>query len=233
MLDWIKHIPSWLLVTLVSLVVFVLVICILMAVSDGRRVEIGSLVIHESASGQVKKLENQISHLNQALEKSREKLTEDDVLLKLPQAFKKESLDLSVAEMAQWLDRFNEQTVDIQNLRLSLQEAEKIDGTFLYKLLIFNQDAACYGSTLNFTAGIDRDECLSKAKLAERFLQFLSEIDFYTGKGESSPQKAKQQLLRLQEKYHFNTKGWYGPDVFNSIISEFYNKGDEVSLAGQ
>ncbi|MFT5594860.1 MAG: hypothetical protein ACI8SR_003260 [Oceanicoccus sp.] len=233
MFDWIKHIPNWLLVTLVSLVVFVLAICILMAVSDGRRVEIGSLVIHESVSDQVKKLKNEIGDLNKMLESSHAKFTEDDVLLKLPPIFKKETLDLSVAEMTQWLDRFNAQALNAKKLRLSLDEVEKIDGTFLYKLLIFNQDAVCYGSTLNFTAGIDRDECLPKAELAERFLQFLSEIDFYTGKGDGSPQKAKQQLLRLQEKYHFNTKGWYGPDVFNSVISEFYSKGDEVDLAGQ
>ena len=233
MLDWIKHIPNWLLVTLISFVVFVLVICILMAVSDGRRVEIGSLVIHASASDQVAELESEIIRLNQALQASQGKLTEDDLLIKLPKEFNKETLNLSIAEMTQWINNTNSQKVDIESLHAKLEEVEKIEGTFLYKLLIFNQDAACYGATLNFTAGVDRNECLPKAQLAERFLQFLSEIDFYMVSENAQPaqRQAKQQLLRLQEKYQFNTKGWYGPDVFNSIISEFYNKDDAGVLA--
>jgi hypothetical protein len=233
MLEWIKHIPNWLLVTLMSLVVFVLVICILMAVSDGRRVEIGSLVIHASASDQVEKLHREIDDLNQMLEVSQARLTEEQVLLKLPAEFKKETLNLSIAEMAKWIQNTKIQHVNIENLHSKLEQVEKVDGTFLYKLLIFNQDAACYGATLNFTAGVDRNECLPKAQLAERFLQFLSEIDFYVINGTDQPAQAqaKQQLLRLQEKYQFNTKGWYGPDVFNSIISEFYNKGEARVVA--
>lgn len=233
MFDWIKHIPNWLFVTLISFVVFVLVISILMAVSDGRRVEIGSLVIHESSSDQIKKLQSEIDDLNKVLEASQARLTEEQVLLKLPVELKKETLDLSVTEMRRWIHNANVQKTDIEKLHSKLEQVEKVDGTFLYKLLIFNQDAACYGATLNFTAGVDRNECLPKAQLAERFLQFLSEIDFYVINGTDQPAQAqaKQQLLRLQEKYQFNTKGWYGPDVFNSIISEFYNKGEARVVA--
>ena len=54
-----------------------------------------------------------------------------------------------------------------------------------------------------------------------------------SGTDQPAQVQAKQQLLRLQDKYQFNTKGWYGPDVFNSIISEFYNKGDAKILAQQ
>ena len=235
MLDWIKHIPNWLLVTLISFVVLVLVISILMAVSDGRRVEIGSLVIHESTSDQVDKLQREIDDLNNKLLANQAKLTEEDLLLKLPAEFRKATLDLSLAEMTRWIQITGKQKTDIEKLHAKLEQVEKVDGTFLYKLLIFNQDAACYGNTLNFTAGVDRNECLPKAQLAERFLQFLSEIDFYVISGTDQPAQvqAKQQLLRLQDKYQFNTKGWYGPDVFNSIISEFYNKGDAKVLAQQ
>jgi regulator of replication initiation timing len=205
------------------------------AVSDGRRVEIGSLVIHASASDQLEKLHREIDDLKQMLEASQARLTEEQVLLKLPAELKKETLNLSIAEMAKWIQNTKIQHANIETLHSKLEQVEKVDGTFLYKLLIFNQDAACYGATLNFTAGGDRNECLPKAQLAERFLQFLSEIDFYVINGTDQPAQvqAKQQLLRLQDKYQFNTKGWYGPDVFNSIISEFYNKGDAKVLAQQ
>lgn len=224
MMEWIKHIPNWLLVTLISLVVFALVICMVVAVSDGRRVDLGPLTLHESASSQVTALENQNEALKAQLEEKGGKLSEQDVLNKLPPLLRGQNLDVTIDNIEKFIEDSKKQHTLNLALQRNLDEVKKVDGTFLYKLLIFNQDATCYGSTLNFTAGKDRAECLPKAQLAERFLEFLSEIDFYAATTSPTPVEAKAQLLRLQDKYEFNTKGWYGPDVFKSIISEFYSK---------
>lgn len=224
MLEWIKHIPNWLLVTLISLVAFVLVICLLVAVNDGRRVEIGPFTIYESASAEIAKLEHEVERLKTQLDNRPQTFNEQVVLAQLPASLNAQTLNEALTKIRNILALSQEQASHNTWLQSKLEQVEKVEGTFLYKLLIFNQDATCYGATLNFTAGKDREECLPKAQLAERFLEFLTEIDFYVATASPSPAEAKAQLLRLQEKYQFNTKGWYGPDVFKSIISEFYSK---------
>ncbi|NVK39110.1 MAG: hypothetical protein HWE18_14380, partial [Gammaproteobacteria bacterium] len=170
MMEWIKHIPNWLLVTLISLVVFALVICMVVAVSDGRRVDLGPLTLHESASSQVTALENQNEALKAQLEEKGGKLSEQDVLNKLPPLLRGQNLDVTIDNIEKFIEDSKKQHTLNLALQRNLDEVKKVDGTFLYKLLIFNQDATCYGSTLNFTAGKDRAECLPKAQLAERFL---------------------------------------------------------------
>lgn len=191
------------------------------AVADGRRVEFWPPVIHEKNNDDVSELKNKLNELQ-------EYMAPANIIKLFPVQAQQESITLTQQETARLLAAYQAEVQvhenKIQEMQGQLDEVQRIGGTFLYKLLIFNHDAQCYGTSLNFTAGKDKDQCLTKQKLALRFLEFLAEVDFYQNNQENNVQTAKQQLLKLQGKYQFNTKGWYGPDVFKSIINEFHGK---------
>ena len=216
-MDLFQRIPVWLIIGL-------LIVITSMAgfsIADGRRVDFWPPSIHAKVSDETDKLRQNL--------KIKEKyLSPKEVIELFPKEAQAESVVLTQQKTESLLNDYKKKENDIKismlNIQNKLAEVKKIDGTFLYKLLIFNNDAQCYGSTLNFTAGKNRPECLTKEHLASQFLEFLTEVDFYANDKKNTTSTAREQLLLLQEKYEFNTKGWYGPDVFKSIISEFYGK---------
>jgi len=220
-MEILKKIPVWFMVTLLSIACLVVLAMVGYAVADGRRVDLWPPVIHEKNSAQVNDLKQQI-------EARHDYLAPQAIIKLFPLESQKNSLPLTRQATQDLVNdyrvKWQSANVSVTELRAQLDEVERVHGTFLYKLLIFNQDAQCYGSSLNFTAGKDKAQCLSKQKLAQQFLEFLAEVDFYQNDQENSVATAKQQLLKLQDKYQFNTKGWYGPDVFKSIINEFHGK---------
>jgi hypothetical protein len=216
-MEILKKIPVWAIV----LLLFIIAGMAGFAIADGRRVDFWPPAIHEKNT-------DEISELKEELKNKESYLSPAEVVALFP----KDSQDVSIEKTKQnTLDLIveNENSIkelsdSLQQMQVKITEVKKIDGTFLYKLLIFNYETQCYGATLNFTAGKNRPECLSKEVLASKFLEFLAEIDFYPDDKKNNPATAKEQLLKLQSKYQFNTKGWYGPDVFKAIISEFYSK---------
>ncbi len=216
-MEIIKKIPAWFVIA----VLFILMVLACFAVADGRRVEFWPPVIFE-------KNVDEISTLKQSLQTKNDHLAPAEVIKLFPLQTRQASIALTQQETQRLLNAYQlkQQKSDknLQAMQEKLNEVERVHGTFLYKLLVFNHDAQCYGSSLNFTAGKDKDQCLSKQKLAQQFLEFLAEVDFYKNDQLNNVVTAKQQLLKLQDKYQFNTKGWYGPDVFKSIINEFHGK---------
>jgi len=213
----IKKLPVWFIIALL----FVLLVLACFAVADGRRVEFWPPVIHEKNA-------DDITELQKSLHEKSDYMAPTQIIKLFPVQAQQATIALTQQETTRLL---TEHQVSIkahenklQELQQKLDEVQRVDGTFLYKLLIFNHEAQCYGSSLNFTAGKDKDQCLSKKQLAIQFLEFLAEVDFYQNDQVNNVATAKQQLLKLQEKYQFNTKGWYGPDVFKSIINEFHGR---------
>jgi len=216
-MEIIKKLPAWFVIA----VLFILMVLACFAVADGRRVEFWPPVIFE-------KNVDEISTLKQSLQAKNDHMSPTEVIKLFPLQAQQASIALTQQETQRLLNAYQlkQQVSDknLQAMQAKLNEVERVHGTFLYKLLVFNHDAQCYGSSLNFTAGKDKDQCLSKQKLAQQFLEFLAEVDFYQNDQLNNVVTAKQQLLKLQDKYQFNTKGWYGPDVFKSIINEFHGK---------
>ncbi len=216
-MEIIKKLPVWFVIALL----FILMVLACFAVADGRRVEFWPPVIFE-------KNVDEMSTLKRNLDVKSDHLAPAEVIKLFPLQAQQASIALTQQETQRLLNAFQlrQQASDKKLLAMQgkLNEVERVHGTFLYKLLVFNHDAQCYGSSLNFTAGRDKVQCLSKQKLAQQFLEFLAEVDFYHNDQLNNVVTAKQQLLKLQDKYQFNTKGWYGPDVFKSIINEFHGK---------
>lgn len=216
-MELLKKTPVWL------VIVLLLAITIMAgyAIADGRRVDFWPPVIHG-------KISDEINKLRLDLKTKEDYLSPKEVIGLFPKDAQKASVTLTKQETESLLNDFKKNSEGLNKameiMQLKLSEVKKVDGTFLYKLLIFNHDTQCYGATLNFTAGKNRVECLSKENLASQFLEFLAEVDFYANHKKNNTSTAKEQLLMLQEKYEFNTKGWYGPDVFKAIINEFYGK---------
>ena len=216
-MDILQKTPVWLIVGL-------LVVILAMAgfaVADGRRVDFWPPAIHEKNA-------DETTQLRLDLKKMEGFLSPKEVIELFPKEVQKESVALTKQETETLLNDYKNDKEELNNAMQAMQEklseVKKVDGTFLYKLLIFNHDTQCYGSTLNFTAGKNKEECISKEVLASQFLEFLTELDFYANDKKNTTSTAREQLLLLQEKYEFNTKGWYGPDVFKAIINEFYGK---------
>ncbi len=216
-MEIIKKLPVWSIVALL----LILMVLACFAVADGRRVEFWPPVIHEKGSDDIFELKNKLNE-------RQDYMAPANIIKLFPVQTQQETIALTQQEITRLLADYQAEVQmhekKIQEMQGQLAEVQRVDGTFLYKLLIFNHDTQCYGTSLNFTAGKDKDQCLTKKILASRFLEFLAEVDFYQNNQKDNVQTAKLQLLKLQSKYQFNTKGWYGPDVFKSIINEFHGK---------
>jgi hypothetical protein len=123
---------------------------------------------------------------------------------------------------------FKEQNItfanEIEKLKKELNQYGGLSETFLFPLLKFHSDTRCYGATLNFTTGESRPNCTSKEDLAIRFLGFLEELDIYDKDKPKTQERAKNELIKLQERYSFTKFGWYSIHVFKVMVSEFHGR---------
>lgn len=126
-----------------------------------------------------------------------------------------------------------------EKLKNSLDEKEKeierlkkpfhqINNSKLKQLLLFHNDAVCYGRSLNFTHPPDDSyrHCVSKEVLAKRFIKFFEELELIKTNGsvDYSQEKAKNELIKLQDKYGFKDTGWYTELVLGILIIEYAKK---------
>ena len=225
-----EKIPVWLIIALLV----VTAILVAYAVFDGRRVDFWPPSIHEKNSqdsNSTVQLKKELEDFKSELKKKDNYLSPAEVIALTLPVYQKETVPLTQQAVSNALkdktERINTLSVLNNELEVDINKFKKIDGTFLFKLLLFNFDAQCYGSSLNFTAGKNRSECKSKEELATRFLGFLEEIDFYNNGLPNNTTTAKNELIKLQNKHNFSTRGWYGPDVFKAVIAEFYGKPDK------
>lgn len=103
-----------------------------------------------------------------------------------------------------------------------------ISNTKLKQLMMFHNDARCYGTSLNFTHPSDDsyDHCVSKEELAKRFISFLEELGIVTDDVgiDYSRARAKRELVKLQESHDFDELGWYGEFTLAVLIIEYAKK---------
>jgi hypothetical protein len=104
------------------------------------------------------------------------------------------------------------------------KQPEVINDSYLLPIRQFHQEARCYGSSLNFTVGEEKPECVSKEELASRFLGFLVQLNQYDKAMPKSKDLAKKELIKLQQKYKFSKLGWYSIHVFNILATEIRTK---------
>ena len=104
------------------------------------------------------------------------------------------------------------------------KQSEVINDSYLLPIRQFHQEARCYGSSLNFTIGEEKPECVPKEELASRFLGFLVQLNQYDKAMPKSKDLAKKELIKLQQKYKFSKLGWYSIHVFNILATEIRTK---------
>ena len=137
-----------------------------------------------------------------------------------PEAVKGDTFNQTAENVAQLV-------IDFERLEEEMGIVEQIEGNFLYRITTFHNEALCYGNSLNFTyisSGQDTENCKPKKYLAERFLGFLAEIDFYEGDIIGSPKIAKEILTKYQESKSFGRTGWYSRDVLKWIVLDYLDK---------
>ncbi|MFK5912852.1 MAG: hypothetical protein QM484_00635 [Woeseiaceae bacterium] len=112
---------------------------------------------------------------------------------------------------------------EIENLKKSFHQ---ISNSKLKQLLAFHNDTVCYGRSLNFThpAANDYAHCVKKELLAKQFLTFFEELEIIDSDGFYTAQKAKDELIALQDKYGFRDTGWYTELVLGILIIEYAKK---------
>lgn len=234
-MEWLNKMPRW----LIAFSLLVSTGLISYAIYDGRGIELGPFIIHAKTDAVEHDVNvvylKEIEELKTEIEKKSAYLSPEQVIELFPVSVRKKTIELTRQSAS---DVHSKSLENLEGMRLlnvtaskenktliaRLDEVKSIEGTFFYRLLIFNDDVKCYGESLNFTAGEDRPECKNKDELAERFLGFLAEVDFYSNDRKNDPRTAKEELIKLQSKHMFDTRGWYGPDVFRAIITEVHSK---------
>lgn len=243
--ELVNKIPVWL------IVIFLIAATVLFgyAVFDGRKVEFWPLVIHEKIdmnkvtnkileekNGEIVILKKEVEKLSNKLEeKAPETLKEKIVISFFPEEMQRDTLNETInvnnntlsnyrEEIATLNGVINEIQKDIQIKEEELEKFNEVKNTFIFRLMRFHNDTQCYGSSLNFTAGRDKEECIKKSILADRFIEFMTELEIVDGSQKSSTNYAKKELINLQKKYNFNRQGWYSIDVFKVMIIEFHAK---------
>lgn len=228
-MEYLKLLPRWLFITF--LVIFTGIFGF--AVLEGREVTAWPLTIgpKDSISAEYIALEKEYEllskeydRLNQELIAAQSKITEQQALSYFPEIVQKQSLRATAAEVHRLIEDLTHSNLALNQLT---DRIEGIQGDFLYRILQFHKDTACFGNTLNFTY-IDNSpetaECISKHLLAERFLGFLAELEHFNGRVDANTELAKRELIRYQKKKRFKTTGYYGYEVFKWLVIDYSNK---------
>lgn len=216
--DLSKRVPQWLLI----LALLGLLVLVAYAVLSGRKVEFFPPVIHASTA------DNEVLEA-ELIEQFPQGLRKDNISDTITHAVDEiQSLEQNVSELkgssAVLAEKLNEQELALIENRKRLARYEELKDTFLYRLLSFHKDAQCYGTTLNFTAGMNRDDCVQKEELAHRFMDLLIELEVVENTQDKSAQAAKEGLVYFQQENEFKKVGWYSAYVFSALLKEFQSK---------
>jgi len=179
---------------------------------------------------QIEDLNDSLSEVNKALIKQflkSQKQVKDleDRNLVLSRAFDSKKTQASTVKNVK--SRLEEATVRQPDVPKSENQSEShqvINDSYLLPIRQFHQEARCYGSSLNFTIGEEKPECVPKEELASRFLGFLVQLNQYDKAMPKSKDLAKKELIKLQQKYKFSKLGWYSIHVFNILATEIRTK---------
>lgn len=172
----------------------------------------------------IKEKDKQISELNGTLTKLKE-FTIQEISKREKQIKELEDKNLALSQKT---GNTKEQSSNVNNetpqLKAAPDQPRKVSDSYILPLRKFHQEARCYGSSLNFTVGEAKPECIPKEELATRFLGFLVELNFYDKEKPRTLEIAKKELIKLQQKYRFSKPGWYGIHMFNILATELRTK---------
>ena len=172
----------------------------------------------------IKEKDNKISELNETLSKLG-KATSDAISKNNAKIKELEDKNL---KLSQEIDKYKTPNSNVNNetpqLKAAPDQPRKVNDSYILPLRKFHQEARCYGSSLNFTVGEAKPECIPKEELATRFLGFLVELDLYDKEKPKTLEIAKKELIKLQKKYKFSKPGWYGIHMFNILATELRTK---------
>jgi hypothetical protein len=166
----------------------------------------------------------EISELNETLSKFGRSVS--DAMSKNNAQIK--DLEEKNLKLSQEIDKYKSPTSpennETQQLKTAPNQPSELNDSYILPLRKFHSEARCYGSSLNFTVGEIKTECVPKEELATRFLGFLVELNIYDKEKPKSLEIAKKELVKLQQKYKFSKPGWYGIHVFNILATELRTK---------
>lgn len=172
----------------------------------------------------IKEKDKQISELNGTLTKLKE-FTIQEISKREKQIKELEDKNLALSQKT---GNTKEQNSNVNNetpqLKAAPDQPRKVNDSYILPLRKFHQEARCYGSSLNFTVGEAKPECIPKEELATRFLGFLVELNLYDKEKPKTLEIAKKELIKLQQKYKFSKPGWYGIHMFNILATELRTK---------
>lgn len=172
----------------------------------------------------IKEKDKQINELNGTLTKLKE-FTIHEISIREKQIKELEDKNLALSQKT---GNTKEQNSNVSNetpqLKAAPDQPRKVNDSYILPLRKFHQEARCYGSSLNFTVGEAKPECIPKEELATRFLEFLVELDLYDKEKPKTLEIAKKELIKLQKKYKFSKPGWYGIHMFNILATELRTK---------
>lgn len=222
-MDFLKIIPKWALVALIGYVA----ILISFAVWDGRGVEFWPPKIYEKSNTTKNDCDKENIELKKELKVKESYLSPQEVFKLFPEDLRRSTVKETSDEVSKLVERFTEQSHELDKWGEKIKFIESIEGDFLYRILAFHREAECYGDSLNFThipETQDENKCTKKEELAKRFLSFLSEIEFYNGEVIDNTFTAKNELIRYQQRKLFGRTGWYSSEVFKYIVLDYYGK---------
>ena len=217
-MDFLKTIPKWLII----LFAMYLTVLFSYAIFDGRSVTFWPPAIGEKENKDVK-----IKIIKDAVAKTKNTLTPQDFIKKLPFDVQKLTIESTANEITNRIALIKNQTLEISELKNKVKVIEGLESDFIFRILSFHKVASCYGDSLNFTYTANNEstkKCTEKLILAKRFLGFMAEINFYNGDVVESPELAESELKRYQDSKDFGRKGYYGRDVFKWIIIDYNGK---------
>jgi hypothetical protein len=165
--------------------------------------------------------DNAISALNYELDKLKEEANGD-----------KKKIVNSEGELAAARKLIQDQQQSLAQKDIEIADLKvpfhNISNPKLRQLMMFHNDARCYGTTLNFTHPADDSysHCVSKESLSKRFISFLEELGIVKDDVgiDYSRARAKRELVALQEKHNFDELGWYGEFTLAILILEYAKK---------
>jgi len=171
----------------------------------------------------LKEKDKQISELNGTLAKLKE-ITIQEINKREKQIKELEDKNLTLSQANNNKSTSIPVNNETQNQKSASDQPKDTSDSYILPLRKFHSETRCYGSSLNFTTGEDKPECISKEELATRFLGFLVELKHYEKEQPASKEIAKKELIKLQQKFKFSKPGWYGIHTFNILATELRTK---------
>ena len=172
----------------------------------------------------IEEKDKEISELNETLSKFGKSVS--DAMSKNNAQIK--DLEEKNLKLSQEVDKYKSpaspENNETQQLKTAPDQPREFNDSYILPLRKFHSEARCYGSSLNFTVGETKPECVPKEELATQFLGFLVELNIYDKEKPKSLEIAKKELVKLQQKYKFSKPGWYGIHVFNILATELRTK---------